>query len=501
MLTFNIATSDFIDNSGTHASLLQDIARLLAQVGPALDTFLGSKNVTMNLSLTVAASPTAFGASSVTAVSSPTHMVGNYIVPTGVFANKVQTGIDVNGSGVDAFLTVTPDFMTRAGSNESILVDLLQHEITHALGFYGYRDRTTGALPGNTESEFDTHVVVNGTGVSYSSANTALIYGAAVPLTSLTSASAIYHIDASAMTGPNPDIMQPTVGATSDASDTELAILKDLGYDIKKTLASVDGHTFLPGSGAQTIVGTASATNTIVLAGSRNDYSIATSGGTTVLASKAVPANVVSMAAIEHLTFADFGVNLRIASDAASITPAQLQNITELYVAFFNRTPDADGLDYWINAFKSGQTINQISDSFYAAGVQNSAQTGYSASSTNADFEKTVYKNVLGRTTVDPDGLAYWTGGLDNHSQTRGSLVNAITNSAHTFKGDATYGYVANLLDNKDAVALVAAVQQGLTYLSASSAISQGQAILQAVTPTDTSAAIKLIGVFDAHLA
>jgi serralysin len=108
---------------------------------------------------------------------------------------------------------------------------------------------------------------------------------------------------------------------------------------------------------------------------------------------------------------------------------------------------------------------------------------------------------VLGRSDgADAEGLAYWTGELASGRASNGSLVSTILNSAHTFKGDATYGWVANLLDNKLAVAKTFAIDWGLNNNTPAESISQGMAIAAAVTPTGTAAAIALIGVTASEL-
>ena len=78
-----------------------------------------------------------------------------------------------------------------------------------------------------------------------------------------------------------------------------------------------------------------------------------------------------------------------------------------------------------------------------------------------------------------------------------GSLVTKILQSAHTFKGDATWGWVADLLDNKAAVAQRFAVDLGLNGNTPEASISRGMQIAAAVTPTSIDAAIALIGVND----
>lgn len=199
---------------------------------------------------------------------------------------------------------------------------------------------------------------------------------------------------------------------------------------------------------------------------------------------------------IEAVRFADKTVNLTVKQSAAGISAGDLKLLQELYVAFFNRVPDADGLEYWIGEFRAGKSIENIAEIFYAAGVAASHVTGYHASMSHADFVNKIYQNVLGRSEgADVDGLAYWSGALANGTETRGSLVKTILQSAHTFKGNSQWGWVADLLDNKAAVANTFAVQMGLGFLTPEESISKGMEITAAVTASDISAALTLIGV------
>ena len=152
-----------------------------------------------------------------------------------------------------------------------------------------------------------------------------------------------------------------------------------------------------------------------------------------------------SLAGIERLEFNDKTVNLTIQQAAGRLPASELKLLEELYVAFFNRVPDADGLEYWIGARAGGMDIAQIADAFYGAGVQYASLTGFSADMGNADFVDVVYRNVLGRGDgADPEALAFWTGQLASGAASRGSLVSAILQSAHTFKGDAEWGILTN---------------------------------------------------------
>ena len=199
---------------------------------------------------------------------------------------------------------------------------------------------------------------------------------------------------------------------------------------------------------------------------------------------------------IENLQFQDFSVNLNIRQNAASISKKDLTALQDLYVAFFNRIPEADGLNYWIGEFKSGRTITQIGDIFYEAALAYSELTKYSPSMSSESFVNIVYKNVLGRIDgADAEGLNYWSTQLNKGLDTHGSLVHSILNSAHSMKGNETWGWVADLLDNKAAVADLFAVNWGLSYLNPETSIIQGMAMAKLVTPTDTQAAIALIGL------
>ncbi len=199
---------------------------------------------------------------------------------------------------------------------------------------------------------------------------------------------------------------------------------------------------------------------------------------------------------IERISFSDFDINLTVQSAAQAMDPGTLKLLQELYIAFFNRVPDADGLEYWIGRYQSGTRLEAIADSFYAAGVQAGHITGYRADMTHADFIHKIYQNVLGRSDgADPGGLAYWSAALADGSVSRGGLVKSILQSAHTFKGDAQWGWVADLLDNKAQVAHTVSVQMGLNYPSPEEAISKGMEIAAAVTPTSIQPALSLIGV------
>lgn len=215
--------------------------------------------------------------------------------------------------------------------------------------------------------------------------------------------------------------------------------------------------------------------------------------------------NLDQLIAVEKIQFSDMTVDTTVGDLAKSLSADAVKKIVELYVAYFNRVPDAEGMNYWMSQYKAGVNIEQIGNSFYSAAISPtfSALTGYSASMTDETFVRAVYKNVLGRSEVDQDGLNYWTKALalpagSAGAETRGTLIETMLNAAHGFKGNAGFGYVADLLDNKFAVGKYFALDQGLSYNTPEETYQKCVKIAEAITATDIQAAITLIGVSDA---
>ncbi|WP_395012301.1 DUF1800 family protein, partial [Undibacterium sp.] len=228
--------------------------------------------------------------------------------------------------------------------------------------------------------------------------------------------------------------------------------------------------------------------------GPRSNYTVKLlSDNISVIDNVGSDGNVQLATSVQLLKFTDVSINLEIPKTANSIGTENLNSLIELYIAYFNRVPDAEGLNYWIGRFKAGMTLDQIGESFYSAGILYSSQTGYSASMSNSDFVRIIYKNVLGRPSPDQEGVDYWSSRLDLGRETRGTLVQKMLNSAHTFKGDITYGWVAELLDNKGLVGKEFSVTQGISYIDPNDSVSKGITIAATITPSDTSVAKGLI--------
>jgi Ca2+-binding RTX toxin-like protein len=273
----------------------------------------------------------------------------------------------------------------------------------------------------------------------------------------------------------------------------------DAGNDI---LNGEDGDdNFIAGVGDDKIDG-GNGVDTVIFKEKFKDYEITktTNGFTVKYKYFTSSEGSDSITNVEHLKFADLDLNLTVKNKSSKIDPSDLKTLIELYIAFFNRTPDADGMSYWIDQVNAGKSISMIADAFYTIGAsdQFKALTGFSTTMSNEDFINTFYRNVLGRDQgADEGGLAYWNSMLSNGSSTRSTLAKDILTAAHTFKGNAEFGWVADLLDNKVAVGKTIAVDWGINMTN--NAYERGVEIANAVTTTDTSYAIRLVGFLTAE--
>ncbi len=204
---------------------------------------------------------------------------------------------------------------------------------------------------------------------------------------------------------------------------------------------------------------------------------------------------------IEKIQFNDFSVNTSVYQHAKAIKYDALSNIESLYIAYFNRIPDADGLDFWIQAYANGMSIKEMANAFYQVAIDSPALTGFSAKQSTADFVNTLYINALSRKEgADAEGLKFWQNNIDSGLMSRGEVVNAVLGIARDSANNPNYAWVANLLANKIDVATKFAVNWGLNYLTAQLSVDNGKALANAITPGDISAALKLIGINEGQI-
>ena len=146
-------------------------------------------------------------------------------------------------------------------------------------------------------------------------------------------------------------------------------------------------------------------------------------------------------------------------------TSTYSKNITKLYVATFNRAPDANGIEYWLN---SELNLEDIAQSFFD---QEETQTLYPSSTQESLFVESVYRNLFNR-EPDSEGWIYWIDAISSGTISRSLFILAVINGA---KGDDI-----TILSNKQKVGEYFA-NSGLNYTE------DAKMVISNITSTDQS--------------
>ncbi len=161
-----------------------------------------------------------------------------------------------------------------------------------------------------------------------------------------------------------------------------------------------------------------------------------------------------------------------------STTPivGDMEEITRLYVATFNRAPDRTGLEYWVN---SNISIEEIAMSFFD---QSETQELYPSGTKDALFIKSIYLNLFNR-EPDIEGWIYWIDAISSGRVSRSLFILAVINGA---KGEDAVilankekvgEYFANrgLNDIDDAKSVISSIT------SSSSSVSRAMALIDSM--------------------
>jgi Domain of unknown function (DUF4114) len=242
VLTFN---TTFDDPAGTYARFYAGIQSHVAAAGAIWSKYLtgsGSLEVTIKFS---AAAGSIVSGRSLQPVDLRT--TGSLKVQEQGAAAEIRTGFDPNGTTPDIEFNFNPDNLANelwfdpdpiartasVPSNKTDAVSAIMHEFGHAIGFNGWKDDLTGALPADYQSTFDEKTSFDGTNFFFTGAQSTAIYGSAVPLTF----GNITHLGNNAPrpgSNLNTDLMHMGLarGIRTDISALDLAILADVGVSI-----------------------------------------------------------------------------------------------------------------------------------------------------------------------------------------------------------------------------------------------------------------------------
>ncbi|MFP7674058.1 DUF4214 domain-containing protein [Marivita sp. S0852] len=285
--------------------------------------------------------------------------------------------------------------------------------------------------------------------------------------------------------GTSGDLPAPLVDPFSERSVTAAASDSVTGTNAAETLLGTDGSDNLTGLGGddQFVMGAGndsvdggSGTDTVIAQGDQSNYTLAFSAEGALIVDRSGPAeSTIALRNIEQIDFAQEvrpfdsnGIRVDAFDGMAALDGASMAALTELYIAYFDRAPDAVGLFFWGNQLADGMTMTEIAEQFFD---QPETRALYGDASDRSAFVTSVYQNVLGR-DPDAEGLSYWLDVLDNGaSVTPATFIQAIIAGAKAESGgaqDAAY------LGNKVLLGGHFAVTRGMSDLDHARAIMQG---------------------------
>lgn len=221
--------------------------------------------------------------------------------------------------------------------------------------------------------------------------------------------------------------------------------------------------------------------DTAFFAGDQSDYVVSFSpDGVTVTDRKADGLGTIALDNVELIDFGTdldaFGgaMDLRQYGGQTGLDEAAFESFIEMYIAYFNRAPDAIGLSFWGTAFANGVSLEEIAADF---STQPEMLETYADGISNIKFAAEVYSNVLGR-SPDIEGLRFWTGQLDDGNVNRGEFILEILQGVKAAPpADASQAFIDRqladqaYLEQKTDLGALFAVHRGMSNVEDATAV------------------------------
>lgn len=189
------------------------------------------------------------------------------------------------------------------------------------------------------------------------------------------------------------------------------------------------------------------------------------------------PTSANTMHAVQTIQFSDQSIQTQWLTKASLLHSTDVTEFTilsEMYLAYFNRAPDAIGLDYWASqaydwhAAQPTVAMSEINKNIanVFSGTPEAISTYGTVTQQSSvaelqNFVNKVYQNVLDR-APDTGGLNYWVNNLQTGASSPGSFIRDIIYSVNAQTGSADKLF----LSSKQTVADYFSVQMGLTNVT-----------------------------------
>lgn len=294
-----------------------------------------------------------------------------------------------------------------------------------------------------------------------------------------------------------------------------------VGTGASEALAGLGGDDIISGLGGNDEIDGGSGIDTALYSGPQFSYTLVLEPGATTITDRRPGLDGTDN--LSNMEFLDFTTNLLNGptdltqfGGMTRLSPQALESFIELYIAYFNRAPDAIGLNFWGTAFANGTTLAEMAALF---GPQEETLAAYPLGTSNEVFASTVYNNVLGR-TPDQAGIDFWVGQLDNGNVSREQFILEVLRGAKSnLKPEEGQGFVDQqiadqaYLENKVDIGAYFAVHRGMSnvnnasdamalYNGSQDSIAQSLAAIDAqyqaaLDPLNGEFLMQVVGVLD----
>lgn len=279
------------------------------------------------------------------------------------------------------------------------------------------------------------------------------------------------------------------------------SLIGGVGSDL---LFGEEGNDTFYGSEGEDIINGGDGIDTVVFFGSSNEYVLQLSASSTRITDRFTGRDDTdNLMLVEVLNFADLDFDLQQLGGTASLSYSDFESFIELYIAYFNRSPDAIGLNFWGTAFANGTTLEQMATLFVD---QDETRATYPDGTSNFDFVTAVYDNVLGR-IPDEAGFDFWVDVLNNGGVSRDQFILEVLRGVQDGSSDRAF------LDTKVDIGAYFAVHRGMSDVDNASAamalfdgsqssVNQAVAAIDgfyqdALDPTNGEFLMQVVGVLD----
>ena len=234
-----------------------------------------------------------------------------------------------------------------------------------------------------------------------------------------------------------------------------------IGTESNDTILGLDQEDFLDGgAGDDTITG-GDGQDIAVFSNGHENFSIEVTPVGLIVKDRTGLEGTDILTGVESLSFSDVSIDIDKFDDLDGLSADDFDQFVEMYIAYFNRAPDAFGLFFWGSAFSDGLTLPEMAALFFD---QDETRATYPALTSVGEFVEAVYGNVLGR-SIDALGFDFWVDQLQSGNVDRPTFILEIIRGA---KADAPAGATPDFVAQKAAdVAYLANKTDLGTYFSA----------------------------------